>query len=109
MKQEVKKIPSNYLTEQRNSKMRKNVSLKKPWNFEEPLCAEIGVELFYLEDKDEADHVDLYGYNMAKNVCNSCMHKNECMEWAIHHENFGIWGGTTPAQRAQVRRERGLV
>jgi hypothetical protein len=89
--------------------MRRPSTLKKPWNFEKPLCAEIGVELFYLEDRDEVDHLNLYDYNMAKNTCNSCIHKTECAEWGIYHENFGIWGGTTPLERTQIRRKRGIV
>jgi hypothetical protein len=85
------------------------VKLKKPWNFEEPLCAEVGVEVFYLEERDAAGTLTIYEYNQAKKICSSCVHKEECLEWAIYNENYGIWGGTTPTERYEIRKKRKIL
>ena len=34
-----------------------------PWEFEDPSCAEIGVEAFYLPDKDEALPGTFFNYD----------------------------------------------
>ena len=43
---------------------------------------------------------------MARQICGSCTHKTECLEWALVHERHGIWGGTNEATRASIRRMR---
>lgn len=40
----------------------------------------------------------------AKTLCNACEHKQECLEYAILHEEYGIWGGLTERQRHAARR-----
>ena len=41
-------------------------------------------------------------------ICAACPLKEPCLEWALHHEGFGIWGGTGPTERKQIREERGI-
>ncbi len=43
-----------------------------------------------------------------KRLCQGCPVQHDCLEWALHHELFGIWGGTTPDQRAAIRRARSI-
>lgn len=44
---------------------------------------------------------------VAKKVCWTCPIKDECREWAVPITDlFGIWGGTTPAERKRLRNER---
>lgn len=77
---------------------------KKPWEFENSLCSEIGTELFYIEDGyKEAREVNLE-YKMAKKLCNGCVNLLDCADWGIKHEAFGIWGGLTPIERRQIRK-----
>lgn len=46
-----------------------------PWEFEEPLCAEVGVEIFYTDDKDEKKLESMSTYAMANSICKKCPHK----------------------------------
>jgi WhiB family transcriptional regulator, redox-sensing transcriptional regulator len=41
----------------------------------------------------------------AQALCNICPHQQPCLDWALETEQtFGIWAGTTPDERAQMRR-----
>ncbi len=84
--------------------------LTPPWEFKEALCAQIGTEVFYLEDRDEVkEHAKQADYTMAKKVCQICTHLVECSEWGINKEKFGLWGGLTPQERRFIRRKRHIV
>lgn len=37
-------------------------------------------------------------------ICSSCDNQLECLEYAIKAEPFGIWGGTTEAERMYIRK-----
>lgn len=43
---------------------------------------------------------------LAKSLCQKCPWIEECLEFALHHDVVGIWGGTTEKERAKLRRER---
>ena len=46
----------------------------------------------------------------AKAACTGCPVHAECLEWALDAgEADGVWGGTTPEERAVIRRERLLA
>lgn len=46
----------------------------------------------------------------AKQVCNSCNVKDECLEYAIEHNiRDGIWGGMTKLERKKLRRVRVMI
>ena len=40
-------------------------------------------------------------------ICQGCSFVNECGDYAIAHEAYGVWGGLTGLARDQIRRERG--
>ena len=42
----------------------------------------------------------------AKAICAICPSKQPCLEYAIAHNEPGVWGGTTPRERDQIRRRR---
>lgn len=44
----------------------------------------------------------------ARAVCRSCGVRAECLEHALRHERFGIWGGTSPRERTRLRRRMGI-
>lgn len=71
--------------------------------FEQPLCAEIDQELYFSEVHNSAAN------NLAKRLCERCVDKDTCLEWALKHEEFGIWGGTTTNERRKMRRQRGIT
>lgn len=39
----------------------------------------------------------------ARRVCGTCPVKTACLAWALTHEQHGIWGGTTPGERQELR------
>lgn len=41
--------------------------------------------------------------NTALSICNSCKVKKECLEYSLQNEPFGIWGGKTEQERANIR------
>ena len=84
--------------------------LVPPWMYKEPLCAEIGADLFFTEDKDEIVLGQrLNGYVEAKKICLSCPHIAECGQWAIRNEKHGFWGGYSPEDRKQIRRKLNII
>ena len=92
--------------------MSKNTSsLKKPWTFEEPICREVGGELFYTSDLDDPEEIDSNVSNVqaARRLCNRCVHQNDCAEWGIHHEKFGVWGGHSPSELVEIRKKRNII
>lgn len=39
----------------------------------------------------------------AKKLCGECPLQQMCLDYALkHHEEYGIWGGTTPGERKKV-------
>ena len=75
--------------------------MRGPWQFEEPACAEVGGDLWFPEKNEDTREM-----RMAKQLCLSCTHKTECLEWAISNEAFGIWGGKSAVERKNIRRMR---
>ena len=47
------------------------------------------------------------GAEAAKAICQRCPARQPCLEWALSaNEQHGVWGGTTPLERAAIRRAR---
>lgn len=43
----------------------------------------------------------------AKQVCGDCIVRDECLRYALdHNERYGIWGGTSERERRRLRRDR---
>lgn len=78
--------------------------MKKPWEFDNPLCAEIGADFFFLEEDGNMRSVN--EYQKVRAMCRSCDHVFDCAEWGIAKEYFGVWGGLTPKERTAIRRKR---
>ena len=73
-----------------------------PAAFDEPLCAEIGSEIFFINDngRDPAEAVK---------ACTLCKHRIDCATYAIPYYNLdGLWGGLSPGARAQIRKDQGI-
>lgn len=48
--------------------------------------------------------------SIARLVCTSCVVREECLEYAISHdERFGIWGGMSEHERRLLRLRRSAV
>jgi len=55
---------------------------------------------------DRTVHMDEY-HRKAKRICAVCPVMNACAVYAINHEELlGVWGGTTDAERREIRRSK---
>lgn len=66
-------------------------------------CASVGVDQFYVESSSPQSSRD------AKAVCCGCHFIDACLEWALVHETYGVWGGTTSHERRELRRRRNII
>jgi WhiB family redox-sensing transcriptional regulator len=83
------------------------MALTPPWQFDNPLCAQIGLELYYKDEDIEDDRALVHGeQTKAINLCKSCDHQFDCAEWGINRERWGVWGGLTSRERQNIRRKR---
>lgn len=83
-------------------------------DYELALCSQTDPSLFFPEGHLLREHT-----RQAKEICASCPLIHECLEEALTakvrnadgHESFviGIWGGTTPEERKEIRRKRRIV
>lgn len=71
-------------------------------------CVSIGVDAFYTYTDNSSTKSRYVDLDEAKLVCESCSIREECLTWALHHEVYGIWGGTTPPQREKMRKKLGI-
>lgn len=46
---------------------------------------------------------------LAKYLCLICPHITECRDYALVHEDYGIWGGTSEKQRSLLRRDLNII
>lgn len=70
---------------------------------ESALCAEIDPELFF--PTYQGDRVCV----KAKKICGQCTVREQCLEQALRAsvtDDYGVWGGTTPPEREEIRAER---
>ena len=40
----------------------------------------------------------------ARAICARCPVRDKCLVWALEHEDYGIWGGTTEKERRAIKR-----
>ena len=61
------------------------------------LCAQTDPEAFFPEKGGSTRE--------AKRVCSTCEVREECLEYALaHDERFGIWGGLSERERRKLKR-----
>jgi WhiB family redox-sensing transcriptional regulator len=65
-------------------------------------CEGMSVDLFFPESTDILD-------DRVIRICTTCPIKELCRDWAIVHDEYGVWGGLTDSQRAQVNTTRSRV
>lgn len=84
--------------------------IRPPWMFENPLCRQVGGDLFFTSDFDDPGYPDktLKGIKEAKKICAKCVHIVECGEWGIRHESHGVWGGLDHLEISRKRRRRNI-
>ena len=88
--------------------------MRGPWEYENPSCASVGGDFWYPEKVNSKGAMRTlsgtsFEVQMAKSICGSCIHKAECRQWGIEHENFGIWGGLTNNDRIRIRNRLNII
>jgi WhiB family redox-sensing transcriptional regulator len=64
---------------------------------ERALCAQTDPEAFFPEKGGSTRE--------AKRICTTCEVRDECLEYALEHdERFGIWGGLSERERRRLKR-----
>jgi WhiB family transcriptional regulator, redox-sensing transcriptional regulator len=64
---------------------------------EHSLCSQTDPEAFFPEKGGSTRE--------AKRICSRCEVKDECLEYALgHDERFGIWGGLSERERRKLKR-----
>jgi hypothetical protein len=84
-------------------------------DYELAVCAQVDPELFFFDVAGGSPQK----IKQAKEICVTCPIINECREEAITKKVglfdggsafvVGIWGGTTEAERKEIRKKRRLV
>jgi hypothetical protein len=68
-------------------------------------CGENDPSLWFADPEDPDEPHDSYAEAVA--LCQTCPFKRECLLEALQSgEQYGVWGGITPAQRQSMSRGR---
>lgn len=60
----------------------------------------IPTDVFYPAGEDNRS----FFVSAAKAVCRQCPVASDCLEWALAHEEWGVWGMTTQMERRRIAR-----
>ena len=64
-----------------------------------PNCESTDSELFFIEDgKGKYSEI-----KALQGICNACVVKTECLNYALKYNVAGYWGNTTETQRHKLR------
>jgi WhiB family redox-sensing transcriptional regulator len=76
---------------------------------ERALCAQADPDAWF-PDQNQRELTQL-----AKRICSQCLVRAQCLDYALSGADTwggiaaGIWGGTTPQERDQLRQQRKVV
>ena len=72
-------------------------------------CRGANTERFYAVDTTvQRDNPNKYG--SARRLCLACDVREECLEFAlVHNEKYGMWGGLLPFERRRLRRKGTII
>lgn len=74
-------------------------AVEQDWQ-EQALCAQTDPEAFFPEKGGSTRE--------AKRICQACGVRDECLEYALaHDERFGIWGGLSERERRRLKKRLG--
>lgn len=74
-------------------------AIEQDWQ-EQALCAQTDPEAFFPEKGGSTRE--------AKRICRACGVRDECLEYALEHdERFGIWGGLSERERRRLKKRLG--
>ena len=70
-----------------------------------PNCESTDTELFFVPD-GQGTYPEI---KALQRICNSCVVKTECLEYALKYNVLGYWGNTTENQRHKLRRQLNIT
>lgn len=74
--------------------------------FPNALCKSVESELFFPGIIPQARSTKILYLDKIKqaiDTCMKCTHQEQCLDYALRAEPFGIWGGTTEMEREYIR------
>ncbi|WP_166583722.1 MULTISPECIES: WhiB family transcriptional regulator [unclassified Mycolicibacterium] len=82
----------------------RGAAITEAWDWQlHARCRGLPAEVFYTGDEDRGARRIEHEEN-AKQICGGCPVQRECLGHAIEaDEPYGIWGATTPKERAALR------
>lgn len=84
---------------QTSARHRPNIGERPAWQ-ERAACQKVDPELFYPASIEATGRSPEQTLAPARAVCRRCEVRKECLDWALEHrEQWGVWGGTTWAER----------
>lgn len=67
---------------------------REPW-MDSAVCAQTDPEVFFPEQGGTAA--------AARRICSACPVVEDCLQYAVEHNEQGIWGGTSAKTRQRMR------
>jgi len=74
-------------------------------SWKDAVCESLDPDIFFTDDIEDVE-VKKLTTAMAKDLCSHCPVLEDCREWGLEHEKWGMWGGLTPTERRTINRER---
>lgn len=65
-------------------------------------CTQFHTDMYY-PNPTEANERE---YVAVRQLCNDCPMQAPCLEWGLHHESYGTWGGYSMNALEMLRRKR---
>jgi hypothetical protein len=78
------------------------VIIEQLQNVELANCLSTDPEIFFPEREDKI------AVRLASRVCAMCPIVEDCLDYGIENEDFGIWGGASSLERKRMTRDRNL-
>ena len=72
-----------------------------PAFFSQASCDSSTAEYFFSEEPSAV--------RQAKSICESCPIADLCLDWAMQHEEYGVFGGATPEERELARKGQPVI
>ena len=71
-------------------------------------CRDVDTNIFYVgvEGTKAERAIAEQALDLANLICAACEVRSECLEYALAHQEMGVWSGTTDRERKRIRSER---
>jgi hypothetical protein len=77
------------------------------FNTEKANCKGENIVMFY-PNHSPSDRLGRENAHNAVEICSECQVLEGCLDYALHYEPLGFWGGKTEVEREVLRRVKGI-